>query len=500
MSQVSKIVKLLDVGKIVELLDANKINYARNFVNIERNGYDSDECQKLSYEIREDIERILRLGFDNGGFTTDMKNAIFELTEIAVKLSAYKAVNKLNSYNKDKNKITDKFKNYQGEKNMVNVKDEVCKFIDDSILGVNNLISQESIESSKQTLEEAKDLLEKLQQKVNEVYDQASQKALEYAKAILGDGKTGLIAWREDAAKGIYGTHRIQKLFKIVEEWCAVKSIGKPVKERDFECIKFKKDAFTRVSNMQDTIDDGEMFFRAIKDKIKRTKDEMSGYIQTIRQMQSDIDEKEKEMQLLIEKSDRGEISIDEFNLEAQYLDGEIDNKKLEKEHFDNALRVIQNNVFAGNRLINQIRALEFYYRFYQREQPAFFQTLFGPVNFRSFMDVLDNSIDQHAINDTLVYIDNMLENIKNQTASRMQRDILFSEQWNSYRATNNIQARTNSSQEDMENRKQQEADDIKKKYARKTINSVSVSKNESTSEETEEKNQKKSGIDDIIF
>lgn len=489
--------KIVPVEEIVELLDANKINYARNFVNIERNGYDSDECQRFSYEIREDIEEILHLGFDNGGFTTDMKNAIFELTEIAVKLSAYKAVKKLNSYIKEKNKITDKFKNYKGEKNMVNVKDEVCKFIDDSILGVENLISQESIES----LKESKNLLEKLKGKVNEVYDQASQKALEYAKAILGDEKNGLKAWREDAAKGIYGTYRIQKLFKIVEEWCTVKSIGKPVKEKDFESIKFKKDLFSRVSDMQDTIVDGDMFFRAIKDKIARTKNEMSGYRQTIRQMQADIAEKEKEMQILMDKKGRGEISIDEFLLEAQYLDNEIENKKLEKEHFDNALGVIQNNVFAGDRLINQIKALEFYYRFYQREQPVFFQVLFGPVNFRSFMDVLDNSIDQLAINNTLSYIDNILENIKNQTASRMQRDVLFSNQWNSYKATNNIQARTNSSQEDIENRKQQEADDIMKKYSSIANKSEPVSKNQSESDKIEEKNQKRSGnIDDIIF
>ena len=126
--------ELIRLDKLVGILEDNKISYARKFKDIEYNGYDSNRCQDFSDEIREDIESLLREGI-NKGFDGNLKNAIFELTEMATLLSKYNAALKLDGYREKKEQIFKKIKLGKGEKNMADIKKEVLKYIDDSMMG-----------------------------------------------------------------------------------------------------------------------------------------------------------------------------------------------------------------------------------------------------------------------------------------------------------------------------------------------------------------------------
>ena len=417
------------VGKIVELLDTNKINYARNFVNIERNGYDSDECQKLSYEIREDIERILRLGFDNGGFTTDMKNAIFELTEIAVKLSAYKAVNKLNSYIKEKNKITDKFKNYQGEKNMPDIKKEVNLYIDDSLKGLESLILEEKSDYNKNILNASKDLLLELKEKVNGVYDNASKKAADYAAELLGGSDYGLFAWRDYMGRRmIFDTvnEHLKEAINEAEKWAALtKAANKRELAKENDIVKYEADVFSQFAGMNSVKEKGDAFFARLKnfDEECNTQSKISD---EIKELSNEIEAKKRKIADIFDKIDRGEIFEEDGDDQITNIEEEIKIKEENINQCRSSIRMMNKNILALRKLILKFNRLQLIYDMYQKIEPNLFYAMFEDIDFRVFLDVLNYGADEDSITQALQYFDNVMRDVKSQTRHAAQTDRRF--------------------------------------------------------------------------
>lgn len=85
---------MLPLERLLDILDENKVKYPKKFKNIEINGYDSNRCERFADEIRESIERLLAKGINNG-FDSNIKNAIYELADMAGDMSKYNIVLKL---------------------------------------------------------------------------------------------------------------------------------------------------------------------------------------------------------------------------------------------------------------------------------------------------------------------------------------------------------------------------------------------------------------------
>lgn len=491
------------VGKIVELLDTNKINYARNFVNIERNGYDSDECQKLSYEIREDIEEILHLGFDNGGFTTDMKNAIFELTEIAVKLSAYKAVDKLNSYIKDKNKITDKFKNYQGEKNMPDIKKEVNLYIDDSLKGLESLILEEKSDYNKNILNASKDLLLELKEKVNGVYDNVSKKAADYAAELLGGSDYGLFAWRDYMGRRmIFDTvnEHLKEAINEAEKWAALtKAANKRELAKENDIVKYEADVFSQFAGMNSVKEKGDAFFARLKnfDEECNSQNEI---FDKVNELSNEIEAKKRKIADIIDKIDRGEIFEEDGDDQITNIEEEIKIKEENINQYRSSIRMMNKNILALRKLILKFNRLQLIYDMYQRIEPNLFYAMFEDIDFRVFLDVLNYGADEDSITQALQYFDNVMRDVKSQTRHAAQTDRRFNKIIQLIDSDTIDFEESASNKVDLEKEaaeRKKRMEERRKRYAKP----ASDSSNENTSNKTDENKSAKDSaqINDII-
>ena len=419
---------MIELDALIRILDDNKVNYARKFKDIEVNGYDSNQCQRLSFEIREDIERLLRIGFA-GGMDVTLKNSIYELTEIAVKLSGYKAALKLDDYIEKKKEILHKYRNYKGDKNMPDIKKEVIAYIDDSLAGVNAMIIEEKSEYKKSILNASKDLLSQLKDKVNNVFDNVSVDAADCAANLLGDSKYGLFAWRDYVGRNMVfdtvNTH-LEEAISEADKWAELtKAVNKRNYAKDKDIVKYTEDVFSGYSRVAAVKEKGDAFFSRLKDFEEQFDVQNESY-DKVKQINDDIAQMQKEISEIIDKMDNGEILEEEADSQITMLEQDIEIREMEREQYRSSIRMMNNNLLAMRRLLSKFKRLELIYRMYQQIEPNLFYTMFEYIDFRQFLDILSYGASEEDITMAISYYDNIMENVAMQTRHMAETDERF--------------------------------------------------------------------------
>lgn len=419
---------MIELNKLIRILDDNKVNYARKFEDIEINGYDSNQCQKLSFEIRENIEDLLRKGF-NGGFDVTIKNAIFELTEIAVKLSKYKAALKLDDYIEDTRQIMYKFRNHKGDKNMPDIKKEVLQYIDDSLMGVDAMILEEKSEYKKSILNTSKDLLKELKEKVDNVFDNVSLDAADCAANLLGDSKYGLFAWRDYVGRNmVFDTvnEHLKEAISEADKWAELtRSVSKRNYAKDKDIVKYQEDVFSSFSRIAAVKEKGDAFFSRLKDFEEQFTVQDESY-QKVKEINDDIAEMQKEISEIIQKLDNGEMLEEEADSRITMLEQDMEIREMERDQYRSSIRMMNNNLLAMRRLLSKFKRLELIYKMYQQIEPNLFYTMFEYIDFRQFLDILSYGASEEDITLAISYYDNIMENVAEQTRHMAETDERF--------------------------------------------------------------------------
>ena len=88
----------------------------------------------------------------NNGFDSNIKNAIYELADMAGDMSKYNIVLKLDDMQDKKQQITKKFRLDKGEDSMADIKGEIIAYINNSIVVANMLIAGDISDYNKSIL------------------------------------------------------------------------------------------------------------------------------------------------------------------------------------------------------------------------------------------------------------------------------------------------------------------------------------------------------------
>lgn len=491
---------MIELNRLLRILDDNKINYARKFEDIEINGYDSNQCQRLSFEIREDIEELLRIGF-NGGFDVNLKNAIYDLTETATQLSKYKAALKLDDYIKDTQQIMYKFRNHKGDKNMPDIKKEVLLYIDDSLMGVDAMILEEKSEYKKSILNTSKELLNELKEKVENVFDNVSVDAADCAANLLGDSKYGLFAWRDYVGRNmVFDTvnEHLKQAISEADKWAELtRSVNKRNYAKDKDIVKYQEDVFSSYSRIAAVKEKGDAFFARLKDFEEQFSVQDESY-QKVKEINEDIGEMQKEISEIIQKLDNGEMLEEEADSQITMLEQDIEIREMEREQYRSSIRMMNNNLLAMRRLLSKFKRLELIYKMYQQIEPNLFYTMFEYIDFRQFLDILSYGASEEDITLALSYYDNIMENVAEQTRHMAETDERFASV-NKIMEKEQTVVRSKESQKDREKEKEElrkRMEARRQKYGKKP--EPIAPKTEERKEPAEQQTQKQENNGDI--
>jgi len=420
--------ELIRLDKLVGILEDNKISYARKFKDIEYNGYDSNRCQDFSDEIREDIESLLREGI-NKGFDGNLKNVIFELTEMATLLSKYNAALKLDGYIEKKEQIFKKIKLGKGEKNMADIKKEVLKYIDDSMMGIDNVIYEEKSEYKKGILIASKDMLKELREKVDGVFDNSSLDAADAAANLLGDSSYGLFAWRDYVGRNMIfdavNDHLRQALDE-ADKWCELtKAVNKRNQAKDKDIVKYQEDVFSGFSKIASVKEKGDAFFARLASFEEQFSVQNDAY-EKVKQINADIAEIQKNISDVIAALDEGEIMEEEADTQITMLEQDMEIREMEREQYRASINMMNNNMLAMRRLLSKFKRLQHIYTMYQQIEPNLFYSMFAYIDFRQFLDILSYGASESDITLAISYYDNIMENVALQTKHMAMTDERF--------------------------------------------------------------------------
>ncbi len=212
---------MIQFKKILNALESNKLVYDGEFRSILSRGFASDDCQELSDEVLSDLQMLLIVGVNNGGFNTAMKGAIKELTALAVKLSDRKSAAKVEKLRLARQNIMDNLVIKEEGVDTMTIKEEINKYLDTSLKGAKFLLAFDKDETQKEHVERSIALLEQMKQVVEEAWDNTSKTAADYASNMID----GIIAWRDQVS--VYtcdstGVEALEEALKQAEKWGAL--------------------------------------------------------------------------------------------------------------------------------------------------------------------------------------------------------------------------------------------------------------------------------------
>ena len=421
---------MLRLDVLLDILDENKIKYPRKFKDIEFEGYDSNRCEFFSYALRSEIEGLVRVGI-NGGFDANIKNAIFELAQMAVSLTRSDASLKLDGYEEKKQQISKKFKVNKGDSDMADIKEEILKYIDNSILGADAMIVGDLDDYKKSILMSAKDMLLNIRETVEGIFDNSSKDAAHRARYVIGDNKGGLYAWRESVARGmIYdGVNKhLDEALVEAQKWTTLtKEVTKRRLAKDDEIFKYQDDLFASMTKRGEVKEKGDAFFSRLKGFESQFEIQNETF-DAVNNLNQDIQDIQSKIAGIIDKLDAGEMLQEEALLQIEMLQEDEQLKKMERDTYRASLKMIVGTVSGMKRLLQQFKRLQLIFNMYQKIEPNLFYATFSNIDFNKFLDVLTFGTNESEINAALSYYEIVMENVQAQTMHMAQLDGRFAE------------------------------------------------------------------------
>lgn len=485
---------MLPLEKLLDILDQNKVKYPKKFKDIERSGYDSNRCERFADEIRQSIEDLLKRGI-NYGFDSNLRNAIYELADMACAMSKYNIVLKLDDMQDKKQQITKKFKSNKGEDCMADIKGEIIKYIDNSILGANMLINQDMSDYNKSILMTSVEMLEELREIVEDAMDNSSQDAAHRAKYVYGDPSYALCAWRESVARGmIYDglNKRIEEARAEAVKWTELtKEVGKRKRAKESDIKMYVDDMFSKMVKKDEVKEKGDAFFAKLNSFEKQFEIQKDTY-DKVAKINGDIEEIQGKIAALIDKMDRGELLEEEALLQIEMLEEDEELKKIDRQTYRASLKMIAGTISSMKRLLTQFKRLELIFNMYQRVEPNMFYAMFSNIDFNTFLDVLSYGASETQIITALSYYEIVMENVQEQTMHMAQVDNRFAEA-NKIFDTFKTPSRNAQNAQDAEKEEQAKKDKIeqlRKKYKKPAPPVEKQNEGEAQSAENDDKDE----------
>lgn len=181
------------IQRIADALDANRVDYDKDFRDLESRGYASDACQSFSDGIVDSLGEIVAAAVDGGGFGPKERDAIEGLIRLALRLSDKKAPDKLVKFGETKTKILAGVPAPQSKEGKMNIKEEVLKYVSSSERGAEVVLGMNISEGQKALLRESCDVLKQIAETVGQVWDNSSVNAAN----IAGEAVEKIIEWRK---------------------------------------------------------------------------------------------------------------------------------------------------------------------------------------------------------------------------------------------------------------------------------------------------------------
>lgn len=461
---------MLPLERLLDILDENKVKYPKKFKNIEINGYDSNRCERFADEIRESIERLLAKGINNG-FDSNIKNAIYELADMAGDMSKYNIVLKLDDMQDKKQQITKKFRLDKGEDSMADIKGEIIAYINNSIFGANMLIAGDISDYNKSILMNSVEMLEELRFIVEDTMDNSSEEAAHRAKYVYGDPTYALCAWRESVARGmIYdglNKHLDEARVEAIKWTELTKEVSKRKRAKEENIKIYTDDMFSKMVVKRDEVKEkGDAFFAKLNTFEKQFEIQRDTY-DKVSEINGDIEEIQGKIAALIDKMDSGEMLEEEALLQIEMLEEDEELKKTERETYRASLKMIAGTISGMKRLLTQFKRLELIFNMYQRVEPNMFYAMFSNIDFNTFLDVLSYGASETQIITALSYYEIVMENVQEQTMHMAQVDNRFAEANKLFDAFKTPSRKTQNAQ-DAEKEEQAKKDriaELRKKY-----------------------------------
>ncbi len=452
---------MLPLERLLDILDENKVKYPKKFKNIEINGYDSNRCERFADEIRESIERLLAKGINNG-FDSNIKNAIYELADMAGDMSKYNIVLKLDDMQNKKQQITKKFRLDKGEDSMAD--------INNSIFGANMLIAGDISDYNKSILMNSVEMLEELRFIVEDTMDNSSEEAAHRAKYVYGDPTYALCAWRESVARGmIYdglNKHLDEARVEAIKWTELTKEVSKRKRAKEENIKIYTDDMFSKMVKRDEVKEKGDAFFAKLNTFEKQFEIQRDTY-DKVSEINGDIEEIQGKIAALIDKMDSGEMLEEEALLQIEMLEEDEELKKTERETYRASLKMIAGTISGMKRLLTQFKRLELIFNMYQRVEPNMFYAMFSNIDFNTFLDVLSYGASETQIITALSYYEIVMENVQEQTMHMAQVDNRFAEANKLFDAFKTPSRKTQNAQ-DAEKEEQAKKDriaELRKKY-----------------------------------
>ncbi len=226
--------------KIIRVMDDNGIEYHKGFNDVERKGYASDGCEKLSNRITVDISNILVSAINGCISVKKVEEAVEDLTELSVKLSDKKSASKAVKLENERKQILTKLKIDEKETKM-SIREETIKYLDMCLKAID--VTEGSITDpiSAPNIVRSRDILEELKAIIGGAWDDSSKNACDLAAKIINDS---LSTWCEQISLYQCDNDAVKALDEAVvtaRKWEALDSIPKKKDIADDKYIEEKE-------------------------------------------------------------------------------------------------------------------------------------------------------------------------------------------------------------------------------------------------------------------
>ncbi len=405
------------IERIIQFANTNKISLPRQFKKIENSkGYASIGCEEMADKIYWGMSRIFEGAFSSG-MSAEKINDVQELAKIWGKLSDPKIISKLAGLNNKVGGIMSKYNNIERSE----IKEAVIKNIDSIIIGTNAIKNKKTKTSDIEVLEEAIVLLRSLKGIVIDVLDGKSKEANDYAKKIVGDKNQGLLGWWESTKNDMFSKTNNLKLNDIMQtavSWWQLKDLPKKRNyAKDSDIVEYDPGHFELEIDLDKVEEEANRFFEVLRER-KESLDHVDQLEQECIDIRGEIENLEREIDLIDEKIDYKEISLEAGDLEISVLERKIDEKLSSLSNNEIAIGLIGAEVTHLRDIIEKYSLLENFYKTYKVTNKELFYELFSTLPFNSFLNALKPLANPEDIAAVSIRLDAILNLIEERVAT----------------------------------------------------------------------------------
>ena len=385
------------INLVVSAMSANKIKFNKQFESAVAHGFSDEAREAFFEEVVSEMEKILRHGINNQ-FNKPMKQAVADLSDIAVKLGE-----------DSRRSLTLERLRFEKRNCMSNLKMthelfapefDLCanirEYLDNSKEGIKVLQEDADKQMGIETanMKSCRKLIDEIIVSLDSVTDVTSQEAAKYYNEII----TKIRSWRIKVARsgGMYDAASVEILngvLKTVSEWSEINT-PHLLRARVQDVYGIPVDDLTKAIESVAIKQNVEMFLNRCENYAKGTASMRdNGTNEKILASRARIRELEKKQSAVVVKFKNGQIERDDAEYELQYLKDQIDYLKFDIERLETD-KVSMQEVNARREMISKIeRPIRMSYN-HVKNNRLHIHALFSGMDFSRLLSMVNNNIN----------------------------------------------------------------------------------------------------------